>query len=90
MLEIKALSFSYGQANILQNLDLDVQSGSIHGILGINGAGKTSLFKCLYGLLQPNNGHISWVGNPLNFRQIAFLETSNFLILFKKSGVTKT
>lgn len=78
MLDIKGLTFSYGQEDVLHQLDLEVQPGSIHGILGTNGAGKTSLFKCLYGLLQPQAGHILWKESPLHFRQIAFLETGNF------------
>lgn len=78
MLEIRQLEFSYGDTAVLQQLDLRVQNGSIHGILGVNGAGKTSLFKCLYGLLTPQSGKITWEEQPLTFRQIAFLETGNF------------
>lgn len=78
MLEIKHLTFAYGEHVVLDDLDLQVQTGSIHGILGVNGAGKTSLFKCLYGLQSPQAGTILRERVPLNFRQIAFLETSNY------------
>lgn len=82
MLAISNLSFAYGENTVLSDLDLQVQNGSIHGILGINGAGKTSLFKCLYGLQSPMAGTISWEGVPVHFRQIAFLETNSYFYTY--------
>ncbi|PHN07216.1 ATP-binding cassette domain-containing protein [Flavilitoribacter nigricans] len=86
MLEIKDLNFSYAEPLVLSQLDLRVQSGSIHGILGTNGAGKTSLFKCIYGTFQPDSGHITWQGLPLNYQQIAFLETGNYFYSYITGG----
>jgi ABC-2 type transport system ATP-binding protein len=78
MLKIDQLSLSYGDHTVLNQLSLTVESGTIHGILGINGAGKTSLFGCLYGILKPEAGSMKFDNKVLHFRHIAFLETGNF------------
>lgn len=82
MLEIKDLQFGYGGQLVLKDLSLQVSTGTIHGILGTNGAGKTSLFRCLYGLQTPATGTIRWEEAPLHFRQIAFLETHNYFYTY--------
>lgn len=78
MLVIDQLSFAYTEKTVLNHLSLTVPTGSIHGILGTNGAGKTSFFNCLYGNLKPVSGSMRWEDQPLGFRQIAFLETHNY------------
>jgi general nucleoside transport system ATP-binding protein len=41
-------------------VDLAVCASEVHALLGENGAGKSTLVKMLYGLLQPDAGHILW------------------------------
>lgn len=60
MISIKNLNQLYGGTQILWGLDLEVQLGSVTCIMGRNGVGKTTLLKCLMGLLPASSGEI-WV-----------------------------
>lgn len=59
MLEIKNISVSFKDKNVLQNLNLKIEEGIILGILGKNGAGKTTFFESLY-QSQKYSGEILW------------------------------
>lgn len=54
----------YGQASILRGVDLVVERGSCFGLVGVNGAGKTSLIKCLLDFCSVDGGHIEIFGQP--------------------------
>jgi len=47
ILEINKLNVEYGSKKVLKNLDLNIEKGTIHGLIGSNGAGKTTLFNCI-------------------------------------------
>lgn len=58
-LEIKNGCFGYSKENlILKNINLKVNDGEIFTILGQNGIGKTTLLKCLNGVLKWNDGEV--------------------------------
>ncbi len=59
MIEIGNLSFGYGYSRLFQDLNVDFESGRIYGLLGKNGAGKTSLMKLICGMLKPATGYCS-------------------------------
>ncbi|PAU95523.1 hypothetical protein CK503_00210 [Aliifodinibius salipaludis] len=75
MLKIKNIDFSYGEKQVLRDLSLELKAGSIHGILGANGAGKTTFFKIIYGLLTPSVGEVIFPDNSFGTSQIGYLET---------------
>ena len=50
----------------LGGVDLDVQPGEVHCLLGQNGAGKSTLIKVLAGVHQPDEGQITWNGEPVS------------------------
>ena len=57
-LRIRNLSFSYGGANILEDVSLEIQPGERIGLMGRNGAGKSTLMKLIHGELRPDAGEI--------------------------------
>jgi lipopolysaccharide export system ATP-binding protein len=57
-LEAKNLVKSYGSRIVVKNVDIRIQSGEIIGLLGRNGAGKTTIFQMIVGLVKPDSGHI--------------------------------
>jgi urea transport system ATP-binding protein len=65
MIEISKLNQRYGGTQILWDLDLDIKPGSCTCIMGRNGVGKTTLLKCLMGLLPVHSGEILLEGEPL-------------------------
>lgn len=67
MLEVKGLNYYAGERQILKNLDLFVEGGTIHSILGANGTGKTTLGFVLMGLsgYKPQSGKVLFEGNDI-------------------------
>ena len=49
-LSVNGLNKSYGSFEVLKNLDLSIQQGSILGLVGLNGSGKTTTIECILGL----------------------------------------
>ncbi len=57
-LQLKDISKSFGSVKANQNINIDVEKGSIHGIIGENGAGKSTLMNIIYGFYHADSGHI--------------------------------
>lgn len=65
IMEVNGLSVSYGPIQALRNLSLNVKKGEIVALLGANGAGKTTLLHTISGLLKPDSGSISYLGEEI-------------------------
>lgn len=66
MLNITGLNQYYGGSHVLRNIELSVPAGSCTVLLGRNGVGKTSLLRCIMGLLPIRSGSISFVGRDMS------------------------
>lgn len=55
-MEVRELHFSYGEREILKNISFSAEYGEFLSVLGPNGVGKSTLFRCMLGLLPPNRG----------------------------------
>ncbi|SEM19051.1 branched-chain amino acid transport system ATP-binding protein [Mesobacillus persicus] len=65
MLKVNGINAFYGKIQVLKNISLEVEEGSIVTILGANGAGKTTTMKTISGLLKPQEGKIEFLGEDV-------------------------
>ena len=82
VLDIEVLSKRYGRVQALDQLSISVPEGSIYGLLGPNGSGKTTTLGIVLDVINPSGGTFQWFGQPMSKgtkRRIgALLETPNF------------
>ena len=68
VLEIKNLSKSFAKNTVLNGINFSVKKGSVMGLMGENGAGKSTMMKCLFGIYAKDEGQISLLGKPIDFK----------------------
>ncbi|MGV9555482.1 sugar ABC transporter ATP-binding protein [Streptomyces sp. NPDC003522] len=68
LLSMSGITKSFPGVRALDGVDLDVQAGEVHCLLGQNGAGKSTLIKVLAGAHQPDGGTIRWRDEPVVLR----------------------
>ncbi|RJW40716.1 ATP-binding cassette domain-containing protein [Lachnospiraceae bacterium TF09-5] len=78
--EIRNLTKVFDGKEVLRGCNLTVQSGTIYGLLGANGAGKTTMFKLITGLLSPTAGNVKVQGETLSIDKKDFLRKMGILI----------
>lgn len=67
VLEIKNMSKSFAKNKVLNGINLSIKKGSVMGLMGENGAGKSTMMKCLFGIYAKDEGQITLDGRPVNF-----------------------
>jgi branched-chain amino acid transport system ATP-binding protein len=65
LLELTDVDAAYGDVQVLHDLSLTVEEGSIVGLLGRNGAGKSTVYKTIAGVLEPTAGSITYKGEEI-------------------------
>ena len=83
MLKIENLSKSFAHHEVLNGVDLEIQSGSIFGLVGVNGAGKSTLLRLIAGVYEADRGRVlldreDTFQNPESRRQLAFVSDEFF------------
>ncbi|WP_306333584.1 sugar ABC transporter ATP-binding protein [Streptomyces sp. KL118A] len=68
LLTMSGITKSFPGVRALDGVDLQVQAGEVHCLLGQNGAGKSTLIKVLAGAHQPDGGEITWRGERITLR----------------------
>ena len=66
LLKIKGISLEFSGTPILNSVNLSLNQGEIHALVGENGAGKSSLFKCILGIISPSQGEIIFLNESLS------------------------
>ena len=69
LLELKHLKKYYATQKAVDDISFSIEQGSIFGLLGQNGAGKTTVFNLVTGVYQPTEGHIAFNGQPTSRRR---------------------
>src|SRR5690349_18768780 len=78
-IETQRLTKYYGNRKVVDHLDLKIPRGTVYGFLGRNGAGKSTTIKMLVGMVQPDYGHATVLGQdsanlpPETLARIAYL-----------------
>lgn len=65
MINVSHLNCSFGQRTILNDLSFSIPQGSFYAIMGANGCGKTTLLRCIAGLMHPSSGNVTIGGKPI-------------------------
>ena len=79
IIELKNVSKSFKNEQVLKDINLTMESGKIYGIIGKNGAGKTVLFKIISGLVRPTSGSIVVEGKRIGI-DVDFPESLGMII----------
>lgn len=85
MIQIENLSLTLQKIDILKDINLNLENGKIHGLIGRNGSGKTMLMKCICGFVHPTAGTIQidgkYVGKDMDFPEDVgvIIETPEFI-----------
>jgi ABC-2 type transport system ATP-binding protein len=79
MMNIASLDFGYGRSKLFDHLDLRLEGCRAYGLLGLNGAGKTSLLKLMAGALVPSSGTITAFGRVPAKREATGLADTAFV-----------
>jgi len=66
LLQVKDISKKFGDFYANDTVNLAIETGKVHALLGENGAGKSTLVKMMYGALQPTAGRVYWQGKPVS------------------------
>lgn len=84
MLNIKNLTVSYQKDRILNQLNIKFLPGEIHGVLGMNGAGKSTFFNSICGLKSIDSGECLYNNKWITSNQIAFMQTHTYFYPYMK------
>ena len=81
-LTVKNITKSYGKKQILKGVNYEFESGKIYGLLGRNGAGKTTFFNCVNKDILPDTGEIYLDGKALDIEDIGYVVSTPVVPVF--------
>lgn len=83
LLELQHITKSFPGCIANDSVDLTVQPGEIHALLGENGAGKSTLVKIIYGILKADSGNLLWQGKPVHIVNPAAARSLGIAMVFQ-------
>ncbi|XOC02747.1 ABC transporter ATP-binding protein [Pseudomonadota bacterium DY0742] len=89
-LDLRGITKQYPGCLANDRIDLTIQPGEIHALLGENGAGKSTLMKIIYGVVQPDDGRIVWEGEPVSMRDPAKARARGIGMVFQHFSLFET
>ncbi|WP_081764900.1 ABC transporter ATP-binding protein [Robbsia andropogonis] len=89
-LALRGISKRYPLVRANDGVDLTVQPGEIHAVVGENGAGKSTLMKIVYGAVQPDSGGLFWDGEPVTIGSPAAARRLGIGMVFQHFALFET
>ena len=89
-LELRAISKRYPGCLANDRVDLCIQPGEIHALLGENGAGKSTLMKIIYGVTRPDSGELFWDGRAVSVKDPAQARALGIGMVFQHFSLFET
>lgn len=83
LLSARGIAKRYGPVVALRSIDLTVEPGAVHALVGANGAGKSTLVKILAGVLRADSGEVEISGRPVRFRSPAHARAGGVAPVFQ-------
>jgi ribose transport system ATP-binding protein len=87
ILELRGVSKSYGGAVALNSIDFDVLEGEVHGLIGENGAGKSTMMKLLAGVYNDYSGEMRLHGEPVRFSSPANAQSRGIGMVYQELSI---
>jgi ribose transport system ATP-binding protein len=84
ILELRAISKRYGGVVALDSVDFDVAQGEVHGLIGENGAGKSTMMKLLSGVFNDYSGELLLDGQPVRFASPADAQAKGIGMVYQE------
>ncbi|MFG2840912.1 sugar ABC transporter ATP-binding protein [Streptomyces zaomyceticus] len=84
MLTMAGIGKSFPGARVLTDVDLDVERGEVHALIGENGAGKSTLMKILAGVHTPDEGTIALDGRTVSFKHPTDAQSAGVSIIYQE------
>ena len=83
LLELKGMTKTFPGVKANDNVNLTLNAGEVHALLGENGAGKSTLVKMIYGILRPDSGQMYWLGEPIDISNPAIARSLGIAMVFQ-------
>ena len=86
VMKIQGVGKRYGRRWALKDINVDLQSGEILGIIGESGSGKTTLLRTMAGLVRPNRGEVLLENRPIQSHQKDFYQNVQMIFQDARSS----
>ncbi len=84
VIALKSVTRSFGAVEVLHGVDLALNAGEVHALIGENGAGKSTIMKILGGYLAPTTGQVLLDGRPVRFRNGPEAEAAGVVVIHQE------
>ena len=90
VIEARSVSKDFGPVRVLDQVDLAIQAGEVHAVIGENGAGKSTLMRILSGVYQPSEGEVALDGSPVVYGGPSDAERRGVIMIHQEFNLAET